>query len=136
MPSMPTILARPRKAGSRQNSECGINGWFTTTDRLPKCALGQTVELSARPQFVWRSAALRAPRISRADSQPDDEINVTDLLTVIANWNQTGDGTFAPRATPLPGQHCRSMSRTSSPSSALGFSGCWRSRPPALLLRQ
>lgn len=54
-------------------------------------------------------AAVCAADVSGADGSPDGAVNVSDLLAVIANWGQSGDGTFRPvgDCAPMPNGDCQ-----------------------------
>lgn len=114
---------------STENGECGINGWFTTAQiGYPNVHWVEAVELigSAPPDPCGDPLPASCPAdISGADGQPDGEINVTDLLAVIANWNQTGDGTFRPQGdcAPLPSGDC-----SVDVSDLLAVIGAWGSQ--------
>jgi hypothetical protein len=95
-----------------ENGQCGINSWFTTAQiGYPDVHWVQAIELiGAAPTDPCLDALpMTCPAdVSGSNGQPDDEINVTDLLAVIANWNQSGDGTERPLGdcAPMPNGDC------------------------------
>lgn len=91
---------------------CGLGTWTTMTNiGFPGIHFVEYMEVrEAAPSDPCEDPL---PEICSGDiwgplDGPDGEVNVSDLLKVIADWNQVGDGTSRPAAdcAPLPSGDC------------------------------
>jgi len=91
---------------------CGLGSWTTmTTIGYPDLHFVEYMEV--REEAPTDPCEDPLPKICSSDvwgpdDAPDGQVNVSDLLKVISDWNQTGDGTSRPIAdcAPLPIGDC------------------------------